>query len=110
GLFIVARHLNMSARTLKRRLRLEGTTFKVVRDRVRSETAEALLSNQSLKIGAVAQSVGFVETASFTRAFSRWSGSSPARYRERLRAGAKAGRGTGPRRAGYIRRRVARSA
>jgi len=32
GLFIVARHLNMSARTLKRRLRLEGTTFKVVRD------------------------------------------------------------------------------
>ncbi|HEV8199632.1 MAG TPA: AraC family transcriptional regulator [Candidatus Polarisedimenticolia bacterium] len=85
GQFIVARHLNMSKRTLKRRLRLEGTSFKAVRDRVRSETAEALLSNRSLKIGAVAQSVGFAETASFTRAFSRWSGSSPARYRERLR-------------------------
>jgi len=83
---IAARRLNMSERTLKRRLREEGTTFKSVRDRVRSETAAALLSNQSLKIGAVAQSVGFVETASFTRAFSRWSGSSPARYRQRLRA------------------------
>lgn len=83
---IAARRLNMSERTLKRRLHEEGTTFKAVRDRVRSETAAALLSNRSLKIGAVAQSVGFVETASFTRAFSRWSGSSPARYRERLRA------------------------
>jgi AraC-like DNA-binding protein len=84
--FLVARRLNMSERTLKRRLEQEATTFKAVRDRVRSETAEALLSNRSLKIGAVAQSVGFAETASFTRAFSRWSGSSPARYRERLRA------------------------
>jgi len=83
--FIAARRLNMSERTLKRRLQKEGTTFKAVRDRVRSETAAALLSNRSLKIGAVAQCVGFVETASFTRAFSRWSGSSPARYRERLR-------------------------
>jgi AraC-like DNA-binding protein len=75
----------MSERTLKRRLGQEKTTFKLVRDRVRAETAEALLSNQSLKIGAVAQCVGFAETASFTRAFSRWSGFSPARYREGLR-------------------------
>jgi len=82
---IVARRLNMSERTLKRRLGQEKTTFKRVRDRVRAETAEALLSNRSLKIGAVAQCVGFAETASFTRAFSRWSGSSPARYREGLR-------------------------
>jgi AraC-like DNA-binding protein len=82
---IVARRLNMSERTLKRRLGQEKTTFKLVRDRVRAETAAALLSNQSLKIGAVAQCVGFAETASFTRAFSRWSGSSPARYREGLR-------------------------
>jgi AraC-like DNA-binding protein len=82
---IVARRLNMSERTLKRRLGQEKTTFKLVRDRVRAETAEALLSNQSLKIGAVAQCVGFAETASFTRAFSRWSGFSPARYREGLR-------------------------
>jgi AraC-like DNA-binding protein len=85
--FIVARRLNLGERTLKRRLRQEGTSFKAVRDQVRSETAAALLSNESLKIEAVAQSVGFAETASFTRAFSRWSGSSPARFRERLRTG-----------------------
>ena len=83
--FIVARRLHMSERTLKRRLSRERTTFKNVRDRVRAETAEALLSNHSLKIGAVAQCVGFAETASFTRAFCRWSGTSPARFRDGLR-------------------------
>jgi AraC-like DNA-binding protein len=81
---IVARRLNMSQRTLQRALQQEGTSFKVVRDRVRAETSEALLSNQALKVEAVAQSVGFAETASFSRAFTRWSGFSPARYRERL--------------------------
>jgi AraC-like DNA-binding protein len=84
-LSIVARRLGMSERTLKRRLSEEGATFKTVRDNVRTETAAALLTNHALKIGAVAQSVGFAETASFTRAFSRWLGSSPARFRESLR-------------------------
>jgi AraC-like DNA-binding protein len=82
---LVARRLNMSERSLKRRLRQEGTTFKAVRDGVRFETARALLSNHSLKIEAVAQCLGFADAASFTRAFRRWTGSSPARYRKLLR-------------------------
>lgn len=82
--FIVARRLNMSERTLRRRLHDEETTLKIVRDRVRAETARALLSNPSLKVEAVAQCVGFTEAASFSRAFARWSGCSPARYRARL--------------------------
>ena len=81
---IVARRLFMSERTLKRRLQDEGTTFKEVRDRVRVETAQALLSNRALKVEAIARSVGFAETASFSKAFARWSGRSPARYRESL--------------------------
>jgi AraC-like DNA-binding protein len=81
---LVARRLGMSERTLKRRLRLEGTTYKAVRDRVRAETALALLSNRDLKVEAVARSVGFTGTSPFSKAFARWSGVSPARYRERL--------------------------
>ncbi len=83
---IVARRLFMSERTLKRRLQDEGTTFKEVRDRVRVETAQALLSNRALKVESVARSVGFAETASFSKAFARWAGVSPARYREGLPA------------------------
>ncbi|HUD71892.1 MAG TPA: AraC family transcriptional regulator [Dongiaceae bacterium] len=83
---IVARRLFMGERTLKRRLQDEGTTFKKVRDRVRVETAQALLSNRQLKVESVARSVGFADTASFSKAFARWSGVSPARYRAGLPA------------------------
>jgi AraC-like DNA-binding protein len=94
---MIARRLFLSERTLKRRLRQEGTTFKAVRDRVRMETARALLTNRALKVEAVARSVGFAETASFSKAFARWSGCSPMRYRERLPVGRTFGASPRPR-------------
>ena len=78
---VVASRLHMSERTLQRRLREEGTSFKAVRDRVREETSRALLSNASLKVEAVGWSVGFAEGSSFSKAFTRWAGRSPARFR-----------------------------
>ena len=78
---LVADRLHVSERTLQRRLDEEGTSFKAVRDRVRQETARALLSNGSLKVEAVGQSVGFADAASFTKAFTRWANQSPARFR-----------------------------
>ena len=89
---LVARRLGMSERTLKRRLREERTTFKALRDGVRVETARALLMNRDLKVEAVARSVGFNGTPAFSKAFLRWSGCSPARYRERLARKAAFGR------------------
>ena len=80
----VARRLHMSERTLQRQLREEGTSFKVVRDRVREGTSRALLSNASLKVEAVGRSVGFAEGSSFSKAFTRWAGHSPARFRARF--------------------------
>jgi len=78
---IVARRLNTSERTLQRQLEEEGTSFKAVRDRVREATSRALLSNASLKVGAVGRSVGFSEASAFSKAFTRWAGHSPARFR-----------------------------
>jgi AraC-like DNA-binding protein len=78
---VVARRIQMSERTLQRRLREEGTSFKAVRDRVREETSRALLSNASLKVEAVGRSVGFAEGSSFSKAFTRWAGHSPAQFR-----------------------------
>jgi len=80
----VARRLHMSERTLQRQLEQESTTFKVLRDGVRSELSRALLANRALKVEAIAQSVGFAEAASFSKAFTRWSGHPPTRYREQL--------------------------
>ena len=78
---VVARRLNLSERTLQRQLEEERTSFKAVRDRVREETSRALLSNASLKVEAVGRSVGFSEASAFSKAFTRWAGQSPARFR-----------------------------
>lgn len=81
---MLAERLHVSERTLQRRLGEEGTTFKAVRDGVLLEVAQALLSNPTFKIQAVALSLGFAEAAAFSKAFRRWAGCSPARYRARL--------------------------
>ena len=87
----VARRLHMSERTLQRQLDREAVNFKVLRDTVRSELARALLANRALKVETVALTVGFAELASFSKAFTRWTGHSPTRYRELGARGETAG-------------------
>lgn len=77
----VARRLHVSERTLQRQLEGEGTTFKSVRDDVRTELSRALLSDRSMKVEAIARSVGYAEVASFSKAFARWSGGPPSTFR-----------------------------
>jgi AraC-like DNA-binding protein len=81
---VVARRLGMSQRSLQRGLEAEGTTFRAVHDSVLRELVEALLSNPTLKLDAVAHSVGFGDLAAFSKAFRRWTGCTPARYRAQL--------------------------
>jgi transcriptional regulator GlxA family with amidase domain len=71
----------MTTRTLQRRLADERTNFRALRDAVLWEAAEVLLSNPSLKIEAVALSVGFSNVAAFSKAFQRSKGYRPTRYR-----------------------------
>jgi AraC-like DNA-binding protein len=80
----VARELGVSDRTLRARLREEGTTFKAVRDEVVWEVVTTLLANPNLTVEAVALSVGFGDVAAFSNAFKRWAGCAPTTYRERL--------------------------
>jgi AraC-like DNA-binding protein len=83
---LVARRLGMSQRSLQRGLEAEGTTFRAVQESILRELVEALLSNPTLKLDAVAHSVGFGDQAAFSKAFRRWTGCTPARYRTQLAA------------------------
>jgi len=83
---LVARRLGMSQRSLQRGLEAERTTFRAVQESVLWELVEALLSNPTLKLDAVAHSVGFGDLAAFSKAFRRWTGCTPARYRAQLAA------------------------
>jgi AraC-like DNA-binding protein len=83
---VVARRLAMSERNMQRGLEAERTTFRAVHESVLRELVEALLSNPTLKLDAVAHSVGFGDLAAFSKAFRRWTGCTPARYRTQLAA------------------------
>lgn len=79
----VARALHVSLRTLQRKLVATGTTFREVYDTVRRQFAEAYLSDRRVSIAEVAFLLGFSDQSSFNRAFRRWTGQPPGRWRRR---------------------------
>jgi AraC-like DNA-binding protein len=77
----VAEILNVSARTLQRKLGDSGTTFKKIVDETRHAQALAHFSMPQMSVNEVAHLLGFSCTSSFTRAFRRWTGLSPSQWR-----------------------------
>ncbi|MES1205821.1 MAG: AraC family transcriptional regulator [Pseudomonadota bacterium] len=78
----IARRLHVSPRTLQRQLALADTRFAAELDRVRHEMAIALLGQPELRLQEIGFLLGFSEPATFYRAFRRWTGVSPGRYRQ----------------------------
>ncbi len=77
----VAGKLGLSRQTLFRRLKAEGATFEKVLDELRHTMALHYLSGKKVSVNETAYLVGFSEPAAFSRAFKRWTGSSPRRAR-----------------------------
>lgn len=73
--------LNMSARTLRRRLEKEGTSYQRIKDNARRDVAISLLSRERLTVSEVAEQVGFSDPSAFHRSFKKWTGQSPGSYR-----------------------------
>lgn len=82
----VARELHMSARTLGRRLEGEGTTFTDLVDDVRKRLALRYVGKPDLPLTEIAFMLGFAHPAAFHRAFKRWTGQTPRRYRSDAQA------------------------
>ncbi|HWU67504.1 MAG TPA: AraC family transcriptional regulator [Stenotrophobium sp.] len=80
----VARDLQSTVRTLRRRLLDDGIDFESLVDDIRQSTAEYLLKTTDLSIAAVAEHLGYSEGACFTRAFKRWKSVTPRQYRASL--------------------------
>ena len=73
--------LNMSARTLRRRLEKEGTSYQRIKDNARRDVAISLLSREGKTVSEVAEQVGFSDPSAFHRSFKKWTGQSPGSYR-----------------------------
>lgn len=74
--------LNVSRRTVERRLKAEGTSFRAVVNQMRYELARCYLQNNQRDLRSIAESLGFADIRAFSRAFKRWSGSTPVAYRK----------------------------
>jgi AraC-like DNA-binding protein len=77
----VARRMALSPRTLQRRLQAEGTSFAAVLDETRKVIADGYVREPNVALTEVAYLLGFSEPSAFSRAFQRWYGVAPSRYR-----------------------------
>jgi AraC-like DNA-binding protein len=75
--------LNMSAPTLRRRLRGEGTTFQQLKDACRRDAACEALRRGDLSVNDVARQLGFSDPSAFHRSFRKWTGMTPGEFRRR---------------------------
>lgn len=81
----LARSMNLSVRSLHRQLAQEGASLKSLRDEARQREAIRLLGQQGLSIKRIADKLGFSSERSFSRAFMRWVGQTPAGWRQGAR-------------------------
>jgi AraC-like DNA-binding protein len=80
----IADELHVDPRTLRRKLADERTSYRDLIAQARRSRAEQLLAGPA-PIETIARQLGYAETASFTHAFSRWTGLRPSEFRRRLR-------------------------
>jgi AraC-like DNA-binding protein len=78
----VAAAFSMHRRTLNRRLRVEGTTFRRLLEETRFEVARQLLRDTDAAVDQIAGGLGYSGSTAFGRAFKRWSGLAPRAWRE----------------------------
>jgi AraC-like DNA-binding protein len=82
----VAARLDISGRTLRRRLTHEDTSFQRLVDETRFACARQHLEEGQLSVAEVAFLLGFSEPSAFHRAFKRWAGVTPQMYTRGARA------------------------
>lgn len=81
----VARQLGLSRRSLQRRANHVGVEVGALIQKARQAQAKALLADGGLSLREVAERLDYADERSFSRAFERWTGLTPARWRRRRR-------------------------
>ena len=77
----VAALFSMHSRTLSRRLEAFGTSYQALLDEGRFEIARQMLADTELEVGQIAAALDYADASAFTRAFRRWSGTTPGQWR-----------------------------
>ena len=83
GADALAQQMNMSMRSLQRLAQEHGLTIRGLLDDTRQTKAKQLLTDTTLKIGEISNQLGYSDERSFRRAFKRWTGKNPSKFRQR---------------------------
>jgi AraC-like DNA-binding protein len=81
----IASDLNLSKRTLQRRLQQQEASFAQLRDSLRFHYAIQYLIDDHMSVDSVSSSLDFSDRTSFTNAFKRWTNLSPSVFRKLFR-------------------------
>lgn len=81
----VSEELNLSKRTLQRRLQQQSVNFAELRDQVRFHYSIDYLVKNQKSIDSISAALDFSDRTSFTNAFKRWTGLSPSTFRKLFR-------------------------
>jgi AraC-like DNA-binding protein len=87
--------LAIPTRTLRRSLAAQGTTFRRLQEDIRYEIARQMLADSRISIAEIADLLDYGHASAFTRAFRRWTNSSPAAWRAEMISAAGANDGFG---------------
>lgn len=81
----IAESLNLSLRTLQRKLGQLGTSFQDIYDQTRRELCLQLIQRGQLSFGEIAYQLGFSNQSAFQKAFKRWMNIAPSQYRQQVK-------------------------
>ncbi len=81
----IAADMNLSHRTLQRKLKDEGASFADLLKNTRLELAQKYLGQGHRSVVETAYLLGFSEPSTFSRAFKQWTGQAPAEFRDAAR-------------------------
>ena len=83
---VVARQLGLSARSLQRKLKPEGVSFKEIVSETREKLARHYVTKTTLSYPEISFLIGFEEPSSFFRSFREWTGATPESLRQQSHA------------------------
>lgn len=81
----LAGHFAIHPRTLNRRLKESGTSFRELHNEARHQTAGQLLRDTRTSIESIAALLGYADGTAFNRAFSQWEGVPPGKWRRQMK-------------------------
>ena len=81
----ISSELNLSSRTVYRKLQEENISYKSLLSDVKKQLAQAYLKETSFTIADISHRLGFSEASAFHRAFKRWFGANPSQYRQKVK-------------------------